>query len=300
MRKWIGFLLLGIGAAVVIGVAAVHLMGGQQEPHPGVEVTELAELDRFAAGELRTGDAPRIELPREPGRGALYHVSGDADPGGDGSRQRPWRSLSDAMCRLRPGDRLVVLTGGFTGPLAIAGDCVDGTPDRPIEVYFWDDVSVRGIAAGAPVLTIGRSHWTIAGLQVVPGPAEIGIAIAPGVEGVALQMVKVNRGAREGVRVGYGARGIRLSRLHVHHMGFSEEETTSPPGSEPAAAVAIEPGVAALRITESKFHQIGGEPVRIIAPDSFPEAPGLPAAELAIDEATRRPGDADQWWRNEQ
>jgi len=301
MRKVVGFALLIGGALLLALVLAAHLLGPDAAGRgsaPRVVVSESTELDRYGSGGLRTGDGPRIRLPTEPGSGELFHVSANADPGGDGSRERPWRSLTDSLCRLSPGDRLVVLDGAFTGPVAIDRDCADGNAGRPIEVYFGDDVVVRGLVPSRePVFAINRSHWTIAGLQVLPGPVRTGIAIAPDVRGVELRMVKVNRGDGVAMRVGYGATDVLLSRLHVHHMGFTDgSHEPGPADSGAAAAVVIEPGVTELRIVESKFHQIGGARIRVIDPDSFSEVPGLPAAEFSVDAKTQRPGEGDRWW----
>lgn len=308
MRKFIGITLLLAGFAVLALFVMANLVRQDRQAEEGqvtVRVTETRDLDPYGSGGIGRGDAPRIILPTTAGSGRLFHVSGDEGPPGDGSRERPWRTLTEPLCRLLPGDRLVVLAGSFDGPVRIGDECSHGAPDKPVEVYFHGDVALRGGAtqrAGAqPVLEIDRSHWTVAGLQVLPGRSDTAIAIAPGVEGVTLDSVKINRGAGVGVRIGHGAADIELFELHVHHMGLPAEDSVD--GSDqfekaelPGAAVMIEPGAKSVRILESKFHNIRGEMVRVIAPEDFESAPDLLPADYHIDEETYLSGQQDPWW----
>lgn len=307
LRKLVGIVLILFGIAVLAFFLLASLLrpdgateGGQQR----VRVTDTRALDPYGSGGFRTGDAPRVELPDAPGPGELFHLSGEPGPDGDGSRDRPWRSLTRALCHLRPGDRLVVLAGEFEGPIRIDEPCRHGAEDKPIEVYFHDDVVLGGRSEpegdDRPVLAIHRSHWTIAGLQVLPERSAVAIAVAPGVEGVRLDSVKINRGAGVGVRIGHGAADIELLELHVHHMGIpaggsSESDHEEESAGRLVGGVLIEPGARSVRIRESKFHNIRGEMVRAIAPDAFEAVPDLPVADYHVDDKTYFAGHQEPW-----
>lgn len=53
------------------------------------------------------------------------------DDAHDGSRDRPWRTITHAATKLRPGDTLVLRGGTYYEPASVS---VAGTPDRPITI----------------------------------------------------------------------------------------------------------------------------------------------------------------------
>jgi hypothetical protein len=250
---------------------------------------------------LRIGDPPRARVPEEPVVGQLYHVAVDGDDSSEGTRERPWRDLASALCRLGPGDRLYVLPGEYAGPLHISPDCRDGTAERPIEVYAADDATiVTGADPSKPVLTVARAHWHLEGLEVSAGPPDgPAIAFEAGAHHVELIAAHLFGATGDGIEIRPGSELITIRDSHLHHLG--KPGVGGPGDTEPPAvaraAIRIFPGTRAIRIEDCRLHNIGGELVSVVTPEQHLATVGelLPAtADLVVDREEFQSGQA-QW-----
>ena len=86
---------------------------------------------------LMAGEAwpPTIEDGWEgPTPDRIFYVGPGGSDEAFGGRDEPWASVQNSLCRLRAGDRLVLLSGNYMGPFFIDDDCVSAPANRWIEV----------------------------------------------------------------------------------------------------------------------------------------------------------------------
>lgn len=117
----------------------------------------------------RIGD---LDVPIGKDVPTQYYVAPDGDDENPGTQKLPWRTLSHAVGRLRPGYTLLLADGEYrlqtTGLLDI--DCTSvarqGRPDAPIRVRAEHERAavLRGDGASSPLRLVGCSHWVVEGL----------------------------------------------------------------------------------------------------------------------------------------
>ena len=91
-------------------------------------------------------------LQPEPRR--VFYVAPNGDDSAFGGSDEPWATLQTSLCKLRPGDRLVIRRGNYSGPIYIDDDCVD-VPDG----QFIDVVGESGAKlVGAPP-AVDKGFW---------------------------------------------------------------------------------------------------------------------------------------------
>ena len=216
---------------------------------------ELLHADPGLSADGRPFPARHIYDPKFPEARRLRYVSADPGEAGDGTAARPWRNLQDALCRLEPGDRLVVLSGIYRGPFAVSGACRDGTDDAPIQV--WAHHSFLRPEGDAPVLTVERSHWQFWEVQIALTDSKApGLVLSgPGAHDVAVDQTHIYEGEGPAVIVGRGSRAITISNCHIHQ----------------SAGVRIEEGASEITLVSNHIHhnssdslRIGGSAVRVV------------------------------------
>jgi Right handed beta helix region len=173
---------------------------------------------------------------RFPAPRRTFHAGAAAAVPGDGSAERPWTDLQAALCRLEPGDRLVVAPGQYTGPFRIAGSCRDGTPDAPIQL-FAQDAFLRPGTAG-DVLTVERAHWQLWHVQLTLSSAAGLVLAGPGAHHVAVDRSHISEGDGAAVRITGGASDIAVTNSHIHHSG----------------GIRVEAGAARIQLLNNHIH----------------------------------------------
>jgi hypothetical protein len=234
-------------------------------------------------------------------------VSSDVREAGDGSFEHPWNDLQAALCVLEPGDRLLIMGGGYPGPFAIDGDCKDGTADKPIEVYVSDDALVGNLVTGdivnEEVLRMARSHWLLAGMEIRPQRTLVGLVIGPDVHHVTIEGFHIYSGMGVGIAIEPGSEDIEIRRGHLHQLGTLEGRSRDKHRGTDADAIArngagvrIYPGTRRISVVDTKIHNIFGGSVEVILPEDYLADPTLPpAADLTIDDK-RFSGEQEKWW----
>lgn len=140
--------------------------------------------------------------------GADIHVAAHGDDGADGSQSAPLRSLQRAVAIARPGDRVLVGAGAYSGFRMTTS----GTPGAPISIE-------RAAGAARP--------------QVGPGGAGDSVVLLDGVHDVSLSGLQIAGNPTRwgaGVRVRNGATRIALTDLDIHDnrsFGVLMEDVTS-------------------------------------------------------------------------
>lgn len=279
------------GVLVVLAGLAVFLWGVYRNPEPastgdaapgGLKVVSQVPV----AGSEADRDARPPELPDHEA-GPTYYVDQAAAEQGTGSWNRPWADLQQSLCRLRPGDRLAIVSGTYEAPVAVAGDCVDGSPRQPIVVVAAGEVTLRGPDTRRPVdrptLTLARSHWRIRGLKIEPQWSRPGILVSSGTVDVELSDLHMLKGIGDGVRVAHGAGDITIANAHLHHLGtlrgaqrnFRDPDT---------AAILIAPGTTRITVSGVVIHHMEGDAVQIVSPDRYEAQAGLPEARDVVVE----------------
>jgi hypothetical protein len=186
------------------------------------KLSDKVEPDRLRADPVVLMDGRAFPLLeevktrfREPSR--VFYASSGAPAEGDGTEAKPWKDVQKALCRLEPGDRLVLLPGVYSGPWVIGPGCRDGTADAPIQL-FGEESFLHGGAEKRPLLTISRAHWQIWNPELVLGPAATaGVLVSgPGAHDVLLDDLHIYDGPGHAVRIGDGSSRVTVSNSHVH------------------------------------------------------------------------------------
>lgn len=242
MRSLLGSLLT---AAMANSVAL-----GQTAPE---KLTDKVEPDRLRADPvvLMNGQAfPLLEEVktrfREPRR--VFYASSEAAMEGDGTEAKPWKDVPKALCRLQPGDRLVLQPGVYSGPWVIGSGCRDGTADAPIQL-FGEESFLHGGAEKKPLITISRARWQIWNPELVLGPAATaGILVSgPGAHDILLDDLHIYDGPGRAIRIGEGSSRVTVSNSHIHQ----------------SSGIVVTGPVKGLVFTGNKIHHNFGGPITL-------------------------------------
>ncbi len=141
---------------------------------PGLEVEgKDCIIERnaiFANGESAHQTTPETDttLPEAPAEERTLYVAAGADPGGDGSEERPFAEFAPAMSALRPGDTLVVGDGEYRESVTVSVLAPRAAP-----------VTIRSATRHAAVIVEGRivlencANVHIESLKFVSSPAAV-------------------------------------------------------------------------------------------------------------------------------
>ena len=155
--------------------------------------------------------------PKFPEAKRNRYVSADATSSGDGSAEHPWSNLQDALCRLEPGDRLLVASGIYAGSFRIGTGCQDGAADAPIQVFARHEF-LKAAPGGGDVLTIERAHWQLWEVQLALLDADVaGLVISgPGAHDIEIDQSHIYEGEGPAVVVKAGSDRVTISNCHIH------------------------------------------------------------------------------------
>ncbi len=155
--------------------------------------------------------------PHFPEARRMRYAAADAASAGDGSAGHPWKDLQDALCRLEPGDRLVVASGIYAGSFRVAGSCRDGTAEAPIQV-FARHAFLKAAEGGGDVLTIERAHWQLWEVQIalLDSPVAGFVTAGPGAHDIAVDQSHIYEGEGPAVLIKAGSAGVTLTNCHIH------------------------------------------------------------------------------------
>ena len=226
--------------------------GGRPIKHPG-------------KGEGNEGtpeeDTPEVEFAElPPPAGSVYYLA-PTGPAGDGSRASPFTDMRDALCRLEPGDRLIMLNGEYAGYVVLDSNCANGTRDAPIEWLAEGDAVVNG-PGDRPVLEVSSDYWKIAGIELVGGRASTPAVVVSGATQLQMDKCHIHDGQSDGVLILPGSSGVSFSRCHVHQFGMPREDETGAAETDTIfAGIRIAPGTSEISIVNSRLHNIRGTPV---------------------------------------
>lgn len=186
-----------------------------EDPSPSAEAellpSEMAVLlDGAPFPEERPYD------PKFPEARRIRYVAADASDPGDGSQENPWKDLQEALCKLEPGDRLLMAAGIYEGAFRVAGPCLNGTAGAPIQV-FAKHAFLKPAGAG-DVLTLERAHWQFSEMQIaLPDSDSAGlVVIGADAHDVAVDRSHIYEGNGPAVRIGPGTARVTLSNCHIH------------------------------------------------------------------------------------
>lgn len=149
----------------------------------------------------------------------IFYISADTPEEGDGSDARPWKDLPRALCRLEPGDRLVLLPGKYSTPVSVGGACHPGRADAPIQLF--GEEAFLHPAPNSFAVTASLPFWQFYHLQaVLDQPGAGGFAVV----GERAQDILFDRGhlyGGDGVAISIGASSarVRISNSHIHQTG---------------------------------------------------------------------------------
>ena len=200
--------------------------------------------------------------PKFPEARRLRYVAADASAPGDGTFEHPWKDLQDALCRLEPGDRLLLSAGIYSGSFRISGACRDGTAEAPIQVYSRH--AFLKAAGPGDVLTVERAHWQFWEVQIalLDSPSAGFVTGGPRAHHIAIDQSHIYEGKGPAVRLAAGSEDVVLSNCHIHQ----------------SMGVRIERGAARITLVNNHIHHNRSASVTVGAP--APEASLQPAAAV--------------------
>jgi len=296
LRLFAGTVVIAAGVAVF----AWSLRSGP-EPVAAPAANALSVVSRVPVGTQDSGllgPIPQLELPEHNSRGRTLQVKGDHPTSGSGKPGDPWNDLQQALCRLQPGDRLLIWPGNYATPIAIDGDCIDGTPERPIEVVAAAGARIIGPdirePMDRPAMRVARSHWHFYNLEIEPQWTRPGVRLAPAVADIRLVGLHILKGIGSGVEISHGASEITISGGHLHHLG-TLRGTRRDFRDPNTAGVVVAPGTSGIVISLTDIHHMEGAAVRVFDPDEYLQAPGLPAADGVVVEGVTSRALLGEW-----
>jgi parallel beta-helix repeat protein len=120
-----------------------------------VVASNSVEPDAVQSFGIEVGEKP----PEPPPYGPTYYVAPNGNNSNSGSSSSPWRTIQNAVGRLRPGDTLIVRAGNYHEVIQINRS---GTADKPITIrgeagaVIDGRAGVGGVNAGLPTGSIVR------------------------------------------------------------------------------------------------------------------------------------------------
>lgn len=199
------------------------------------------------------GDLCPDRWPSDLPAGFIRYVDDDAPPGGDGSRESPFRDLRSAIDGSPANLVIAVAAGQYEEALdlpagaRLIGACsaqvvIDG-PSYGVVALGWAEVRQLQILTdpalsmiGAAAQLVGRDLYLEGTLEVSAGTADVERILIRSIEGPALQ---VSSGAQVTLRGGY-LEGTPAAALAVESSSLDAEEVVvrgAPLAPEPGAAV---------------------------------------------------------------
>ncbi len=207
----------------------------------------------FLAGE--PFPAKSVYDPNFPAPRRTFYVNPDSKTPGDGTLEHPWIDLQDALCRLEPGDRLVLAAAIYAGSFRVAGPCRSGTADAPIQI-FARHAFLKPAGLG-DVLTVERAHWQFWEVQIALLDSEAAgfVAISPEAHDIAVDQSHIYEGKGAAVRLGPEVSDVVISNCHIHQSN----------------GIRIEAGTTRITLVNNHIHHnrtasvtIGGREITIV------------------------------------
>lgn len=204
-----------------------------------------------------------------------FFISAKAEPDGDGTEARPWRDLQTSLCRLEPGDRLVMRPGNYRGAFVIDDTCKAGTAEAAIQVYAEEDAIITAGTKGQASLTMRKPFWVLEHIEIMGGKGrEPAIVIeGPGAHDILLNDLHPHNGWTHGIVIGREARRVTLANSHIHNFGH-------PAHGKTGGCVYVEDGAAEIALVGNNIHTsmagaliAGGRTYGNKLPDGTVEAP---------------------------
>ena len=205
-------------------------------------------------------------LQPEPRR--VFYVATNGDDSAFGGSEEPWASLQTSLCKLRPGDRLVIRKGTYSGPIYIDDDCTDVPPGQFIDVVGESGTKLVGAPAlvdkgfWEPVLLINRSGWTVRGLQIDAAPrAGVGVQVAAGGGNTTLRDLVIYGSGSAGLTIGPRADDVSAHNLVIRN-GFATDGVSH--------GVVVFGGCSRLALTENFIRNNTGDGVHLLGSHVVP------------------------------
>jgi len=260
-----------------------------QGAQPPARTSRFEILDKFEApvdkeagarDEVPADEIPRLRLttsdllPTDKFVRPLGAETSAEGPEPAGTQSDPWIGLQAALDRLMPGDRLIVMSGQYGDTYRIGSQAQNGTPERPITVYFASDALLLGADPGfceAESLMLEVSFWVFEGLNISPQGCSAGVRVGARVRSAAFNSLHISGAAKDGVVIDAGAEGVVLKDAHLHQIGTLEGKGRDTRGThrvpEESQYAAVKAQVGSIALSGGKVHNIFGLPFVLTAGD---------------------------------
>jgi hypothetical protein len=145
------------------------------------------------------------------GNGRHWRVSAAAAPGGDGSAERPFRTIAEGLNVAQPGDSVVVGPGTYRDPVVTVRA---GRPDAPLQIVG-DGARLEGNGEGR-LFQILHSHVTLQGFRLSGANHLLWVQ---GARGVRILQNHLSGAGGECMRLKYLSSGNEVGWNHIEDCG---------------------------------------------------------------------------------
>ncbi|MCP3137099.1 right-handed parallel beta-helix repeat-containing protein [Pyxidicoccus xibeiensis] len=196
----------------------------------------------------------------------VFHVAITGNDGNPGTEQRPWRTVRNAVTRLRPGDAVLVHEGTYVERVDIGGAARDGLPDAPIQLLAAPGerpVLRGGDGKTTPMLRIARSYWVVDGLDIQAAGSQAHGIRFQGARHVVVRNSEVSGGTGPAAVTFYGGAadiGFLRNLVHDYRWGASKD----------SHGLLVQPDTARILIQGNEAWSNGGDSFQCQGPDTTP------------------------------
>ncbi|WP_338866891.1 right-handed parallel beta-helix repeat-containing protein [Myxococcus stipitatus] len=203
-------------------------------------------------------------------------VSPSGNDGGDGSADRPLRTLNKAVSMAGPGEVIRVQGGTYAERVIIGANAKAGTPEAKITLQGEGGARIIPGPGTGGMVQVRRPHWVIDGFNIdVQRQPLFAVTFEGNVTGSTL----VNSELRDGgggaaVTTFNKATGAVIENNHIH--GFVKNS-----GNKDSHGVVVQPTSKDITVRNNDIHDNSGDSVQCLGPEGFSSLP--PADGLLVE-----------------
>ncbi|NMO21410.1 hypothetical protein HPC49_47110 [Pyxidicoccus fallax] len=237
---------------------ADHLNIAEPSPQPGPTATAMAPAASFM-------------FARE------WVVSASTgNDSGDGSAERPFRTIAKAISQANPGEVIRVLAGTYPERIVIGTNAKAGTPEAKITIQGEGRPRIIPGNGGGALVQVRRPNWVVDGFEIdVQRQSFFAVSFEGDVTGSVLANSELhNGGAGAGVTTYGNATGAIIENNHIHDFVKNT-------GNKDSHGIVVQPTSRDITVRNNDIHDNSGDSVQCLGPEGFSKLP--PADGLVVE-----------------
>lgn len=248
-----------------------------------VEGTPVAEMPKHAdhAPIAVPGPQPAVsaQAMAETSAATPAHdwvVSPNGDDGAQGTEAAPLRTISAAVSKAGPGDRIRVLAGTYAERVVLGDNTKSGAPNAKITLQGEGKPKLTPGSGSGAAVQVRRPNWVIDGFDIdVQGQPIFGVTFEGDVQGTVLANSELHNGTGgAGVTLFNNAKGPTIENNNIHDF----VRTT---GNKDSHGIVMQPASYNLTVRNNDIHDVSGDSVQCLGPEGFSQLP--PATGLLVE-----------------